>query len=74
MDAGFDYEPIYKQIHRMGQQSVIAYNKRNEPRSEGFDKYSRRLVSANTHTYMIVLFQNAKHSDTQVQRNVKNVL
>ena len=26
MDAGYDYEPIYEQIHRMGQQSVIAYN------------------------------------------------
>src|SRR5690625_5458546 len=30
MDAGYDYEPIYEQVHRMGQQSVIAYNKRNE--------------------------------------------
>lgn len=39
MDAGYDYEPIYEQIHRMGQQSVIAYNKRNEPEPEGFDKH-----------------------------------
>ncbi len=30
MDAGYDYDPIYVQVHRMGQQSVIAYNKRNE--------------------------------------------
>jgi transposase len=26
MDAGYDYPPIYKQIHRIGAQSVIAYN------------------------------------------------
>jgi transposase len=39
MDAGYDYEPIYEQIHRIGLQSVIAYNKRNEPEPEGFDKH-----------------------------------
>lgn len=39
LDAGYDYEPIYEQIHRMGHQSVIAYNKRNEPEPEGFDKH-----------------------------------
>src|SRR5699024_3482932 len=39
MDAGYDYEPIYEQVHRMGQQSVIAYNKRNEGESIGFDKH-----------------------------------
>ncbi|MFC0478058.1 IS1182 family transposase [Robertmurraya beringensis] len=39
MDAGYDYEPIYTQIHLMGHQSVIAYNKRNEPEPIGFDKY-----------------------------------
>lgn len=39
MDAGYDYEPIYEQIHRMGLQSVIAYNKRNETEPEGFDKH-----------------------------------
>ena len=39
MDAGYDYEPIYTQIHRIGQQSVIAYNKRNEPEMVGFDKH-----------------------------------
>ena len=39
MDAGYDYEPIYEQIHRMGHQSIIAYNKRNEPEPEGFDKH-----------------------------------
>lgn len=37
MDAGYDYEPIYEQIHRMDHQSVIAYNKRNEPEPIGFD-------------------------------------
>jgi transposase len=39
MDAGYDYEPIYEQIHRMGQQSVIAYNKRNERELIGYDEY-----------------------------------
>ncbi|WP_080876020.1 transposase [Oceanobacillus timonensis] len=38
LDAGYDFEPIYEQIHRMGQQSVIAYNKRNEGEMIGFDK------------------------------------
>src|SRR5699024_9131307 len=39
MDAGYDFEPIYKQVHHMGHQSVIAYNKRNEPEPIGFDKH-----------------------------------
>lgn len=39
MDAGYDYEAIYQQVHRMGQQSIIAYNRRNEPEPIGFDKY-----------------------------------
>lgn len=39
MDAGYDYEPIYKQVYRMGQHSVIAYNKRNESEPIGFDKH-----------------------------------
>lgn len=39
MDAGYDYEPIYTQIYRMGHQAVIAYNKRNEPVPIGFDKH-----------------------------------
>ncbi|GBF11204.1 IS5/IS1182 family transposase [Tepidibacillus sp. HK-1] len=39
MDAGYDYEPIYTHIHRMGHQAVIAYNKRNEPEPLGFDKH-----------------------------------
>jgi len=38
MDAGYDYDPIYKQVHRMGNQSVIAYNKKNEGEPIGFDK------------------------------------
>lgn len=28
MAAGYDFEPIYKQIHLMGYQSNISYNKR----------------------------------------------
>ncbi|WP_438824005.1 transposase [Bacillus sp. JJ1773] len=39
MDAGYDYEPIYTQVHRMEHQSVIAYNRRNEPDPVGFDKH-----------------------------------
>lgn len=39
MDAGYDYDAIYEQIHRMGQQSVIAYNKKNEREPIGFDKH-----------------------------------
>src|SRR5699024_6508199 len=39
MDAGYDYEPIYEQVHRMEQQSIIAYNQRNEPEPIGFDKH-----------------------------------
>jgi len=39
MDAGYDFEPIYKQVHEMGQQSIIAYNKRNEGEPIGFDKH-----------------------------------
>lgn len=39
MDAGYDYHPIYEQVHRNGAQSIIAYNKKNEPEPIGFDKY-----------------------------------
>ncbi|MDR6998421.1 hypothetical protein J2Y67_000849 [Neobacillus niacini] len=39
MGAGYDYEPIYNQIHQMGHQAVTAYNKRNEPEPIGFDKH-----------------------------------
>lgn len=39
MDAGYDFEAIYEQVHRMGHQSVIAYNKRNEPEPIGFDEH-----------------------------------
>lgn len=39
MDAGYDYEPIYEQVHKIGHRAVIAYNKRNEPEPIGFDKH-----------------------------------
>lgn len=39
MDAGYDFEPIYKQIHQIGHQAVIPYNRRNEPELIGFDKH-----------------------------------
>lgn len=50
MDAGYDYEPIYQQIYRMGHQSVIAYNKRNESKPEGFDKHFA-LTCFREHSY-----------------------
>lgn len=39
MDAGYDYEPIYKQIREAKAHGVIAYNRRREPELEGFDEY-----------------------------------
>lgn len=39
MDVDYYYEPIYKQVQRMGQQSIIAYNKRNERVSIRFAKH-----------------------------------
>ncbi|MGG3863931.1 transposase, partial [Aneurinibacillus aneurinilyticus] len=38
LDAGYDYVPVYEQIHRMEAHSIIAYNKRNEGEIVGFDK------------------------------------
>ena len=55
LDAGYDYEPIYTQIHRMGHQSVIAYNKRNEPEPVVLINISHPLVSGNIPIDMIVL-------------------
>lgn len=39
MDAGYDVPAIYKQVHQIGAHSIIAYNKRNEPETEGYDKH-----------------------------------
>ena len=39
LDAGYDFEAIYEQVHRMGHRSIIAYNKRNEPEPIGFDEH-----------------------------------
>lgn len=39
MDAGYDYEPIYKQVRSSGAHAVIAYNRRREPEHVGFDEY-----------------------------------
>ncbi len=39
LDAGYDYPAIYEQIYRMGAQSIIAYNKKNESELKGFDQY-----------------------------------
>lgn len=39
LDAGYDYEAIYKQLHRMKAKAIIAYNKRNEGETLGFDEH-----------------------------------
>lgn len=39
MDAGYDYEPIYKQVRLLGAHAVIAYNQRGEPEMIGFDEH-----------------------------------
>ncbi|WP_257009838.1 transposase, partial [Evansella halocellulosilytica] len=38
MDAGYDYDAIYEQVHRMKGHSIIAYNKKNESEPIGFDE------------------------------------
>lgn len=37
MDAGYDWDPIYKQIGHIGAQSIISCNKENEPDPIGFN-------------------------------------
>src|SRR5690606_26840154 len=39
MDAGYDYEPIYKQIRTAAAHAIIAYNRRREPELVGFDEH-----------------------------------
>ncbi len=39
LDAGYDYEAIYTQFHRMRAKSIITYNKRNEGELLGFDEH-----------------------------------
>lgn len=39
LDAGYDYEAIYTQLHRMKAKAIIAYNKRNEGEFLGFDEH-----------------------------------
>ncbi|OMF16151.1 IS1182 family transposase [Paenibacillus sp. FSL H8-0548] len=39
MDAGYDYEPIYKQVREAKAHAVIAYNRRREPELVGFDEH-----------------------------------
>src|SRR5699024_49015 len=39
MYAGYDFEPIYKQVYIMEQQSELSYNKRNERDHIGFDNH-----------------------------------
>ncbi|CAD2080426.1 hypothetical protein GCM10007358_10040 [Phocicoccus schoeneichii] len=60
MDAGYDYAPIYTQVHQMGQQSVIAYNRRNEPAPDGFNQYFAPPVCVNMPTVTTVLTQSMR--------------
>ncbi len=60
MDKGYDYEPIYQQVYDMGQQSVIAYNKRNEREPIGFDKTLLQLVLGSILIGMTVLMLTMK--------------
>ena len=39
MDAGYDNEPIYKQVREAKAHAVIAYNRRREPETLGFDEH-----------------------------------
>ena len=39
MDAGYDYEPIYKQVREAKAHAIIAYNHRREPELMGFYEY-----------------------------------
>ncbi|MCM3735211.1 transposase [Bacillus cytotoxicus] len=39
MDAGYDDEAIYTQLHRMKAKAIISYNKRNEGELLGFDEH-----------------------------------
>ncbi|MHA6261264.1 transposase [Sporosarcina sp. CAU 1771] len=38
-DAGYDYEPIYRQLSNQNLQAVIPYNRRNEGEFIGYDKH-----------------------------------
>lgn len=39
MDAGYDYESIYKQVREAKAHAIIAYNRRREPELVGFDEH-----------------------------------
>ncbi|ENQ3081246.1 transposase, partial [Bacillus cereus] len=50
LDAGYDYEPIYTQLHRMKAKAIIAYNKKNEGELLGFDEHFA-LTCVREHSY-----------------------
>ncbi|TKI20600.1 transposase [Lysinibacillus sphaericus] len=51
-DAGYDYEPIYKQALAQTMRVVIKYNIRNESEYLGFDEYFRPIcVSEHSYCY-----------------------
>ena len=39
LDAGYDYEPIYRQLSNQNLQTVIPYNRRNEGEFIGYDEH-----------------------------------
>jgi transposase len=49
-DAGYDLVPIYKQVESMGAKALIDYNRRNEHKEDGMDKYFRPVCKEG-HSY-----------------------
>lgn len=49
-DAGYDYEPIYRQLHKYQMRAVIPYNVRNEGEYLGFDE-NFRPTCVREHSY-----------------------
>jgi len=39
MNAGYDYEPIYRQVREVNAHAIVGYNRRSEPEYIGFDEH-----------------------------------
>lgn len=50
LDAGYDFEAVYKQVRAIGAKPLIDYNKRNEKPIEGKDEHFRPVCKAR-HAY-----------------------
>lgn len=51
LDDGYDSQPIYEQLYRMGVQSVIAYNKKNKSEPERVIGYLKEYFQLNKAQY-----------------------